>query len=438
MAKKHYKFDTLMIHAGYNSDPSTGSNVVPIYQTSSYTFKDTDHAVRLFSLEESGNIYTRMANPTTEVLEKRVASLEGGVGALATASGQAAETIAVLNITKAGDEILCSSSLYGGTFTLFKNTLGRLGITTTFFNVADLHDLQEKISKNTKLIYVETIGNPELSVPDFETISKIAHQNGIPLIVDNTFATPYLCKPFEFGADIVIHSLTKYMNGHGTCIGGIIVDSGNFNWNNGKFPELSEPDPTYHGVNFFEKFGNEAYIQKARSQFLRDLGSTISPFNSFLILQGLETLSLRMQKHCYNALEIAQYLQNDPRVSWVNYPGLENHKSYINSKKYLTNGFGGILTFGLKGGLEVGKKFIENLELFQHVANVGDARSLAIHPASTTHQQLTKEEQLASGVTEDMIRLSIGLEDIEDLIEDLNNSLTKANILEREVKNKCL
>ena len=258
------------------------------------------------------------------------------------------------------------------------------------------------------------------------------------MIVDNTFATPYLCKPFEFGADIVIHSLTKYMNGHGTCIGGIIVDSGNFNWNNGKFPELSEPDPTYHGVNFFEKFGNEAYIQKARSQFLRDLGSTISPFNSFLILQGLETLSLRMQKHCYNALEIAQYLQNDPRVSWVNYPGLENHKSYINSKKYLNNGFGGILTFGLKGGLEVGKKFIENLELFQHVANVGDARSLAIHPASTTHQQLTKEEQLASGVTEDMIRLSIGLEDIEDLIEDLNNSLTKANILEREVKNKCL
>ncbi|HOB16772.1 MAG TPA: O-acetylhomoserine aminocarboxypropyltransferase/cysteine synthase [Defluviitoga sp.] len=437
MTKKNYKFDTLMIHAGYNSDLTTGSNVVPIYQTSSYKFKDTNHAVRLFSLEESGNIYTRMENPTTEVLEKRVAALEGGVGALATASGQAAETIAVLNITKAGDEILCSSSLYGGTFTLFKNTLGRLGITTHSFHVTDLQDLQEKISNKTKLVYVETIGNPELSVPNFEEISKIAHTNGIPLIVDNTFATPYLCKPFEFGADIVIHSLTKYMNGHGTCIGGIIVDSGNFNWNNGKFPELSEPDPSYHGVNFFEKFGNAAYIQKARSQFLRDIGCTISPFNSFLILQGLETLSLRMQKHCFNALQIAHYLQNDPRVNWVNYPGLEDHKTYNNSKNFLKNGFGGILTFGLKGGLEAGRKFIENLELFQHVANVGDARSLAIHPASTTHQQLTKEEQLASGVTEDMIRLSVGLEDIEDLIEDINLSLTKATTSQREHGSKC-
>ena len=298
--------------------------------------------------------------------------------------------------------------------------------------------LHKKISKKTKLIYVETIGNPELSVPDFEKIAKIAHENGIPLIVDNTFATPFLCKPFEFGADIIIHSLTKYINGHGTCIGGIIVDSGKFDWNNGKFPELSEPDPAFHGVNFFEKFGNRAYIQKARSQFLRDIGSTISPINSFLILQGLETLSLRMQRHCSNALQIAQYLQNDPRVNWVIYPGLENHKTHVNSKKYLKNGFGGILTFGLKGGLEAGKQFIEHLELFQHVANVGDVRSLAIHPASTTHQQLTKEEQLASGVTEDMIRLSIGLEDVIDLIEDINQSLTKATTFQGELGNKCL
>jgi len=438
MAKKNYKFDTLMIHAGYNSDPTTGSNVVPIYQTSSYMFKDTNHAVSLFSLEESGNIYTRMENPTTEVLEKRIATLEAGVGALATASGQAAETISVLNITKSGDEILCSSSLYGGTFTLFKNTLGRLGIKTIFFDVTDLDMLHKKISKKTKLIYVETIGNPELSVPDFEKIAKIAHENGIPLIVDNTFATPFLCKPFEFGADIIIHSLTKYINGHGTCIGGIIVDSGKFDWNNGKFPELSEPDPAFHGVNFFEKFGNRAYIQKARSQFLSDIGSTISHINSFLILQGLETLSLRMQRHCSNALQIAQYLQNDPRVNWVIYPGLENHKTHVNSKKYLKNGFGGILTFGLKGGLEAGKQFIEHLELFQHVANVGDVRSLAIHPASTTHQQLTKEEQLASGVTEDMIRLSIGLEDVIDLIEDINQSLTKATTFQGELGNKCL
>lgn len=426
MDEKKYHFDTLMIHYGYKYDSSTGSNIVPIYQTSSFTFESTDQAVKLFSLEESGNIYTRMMNPTTDVLEKRISVLEGGVGALATASGQAAESIAILTITKEGDEILTSSSLYGGTFTLFKNTFSRLGIKTNFFNIENVEELRAKISSKTKAVYVETIGNPELSVPDFESISKTAHENGIPLIVDNTFATPYLFKPFEYGADIVIHSLTKYMNGHGNSIGGIIVDGGKFDWNNGKFPELTEPEPAYHGVNFYEKFGNAAYIAKARSQFLRDLGSSLSPFNAFLILQGLETLSLRMQKHCSNAMEIAKFLKNDSRVNWVNYPGLSEHKTYNNAIKYLKNGFGGILTFGVKGGLKAGRKFIESLEIFSHVANVGDARSLAIHPASTTHQQLNEEEQLASGVLPDMIRLSVGLEDVRDLISDLDQALEKA------------
>jgi len=426
MEERNHNFDTLMVHAGYEKDPTTGANVVPIYQTSSYTFEDSAHALRLFNMEETGNIYTRIMNPTTDVLEKRVAALEGGVGALVTSSGQAAEAIAVLNIMKEGDEILTSSSLYGGTFTLFKNSLSRFGIKPVFFDVDDMNSLKNKINNKTKVVYVETIGNPELSVPEFEGISNIAHENGIPLIVDNTFATPYLCKPFEFGADIVVHSLTKYLNGHGNSIGGIIVDSGSFDWNNGKFSMLTEEDPAFHGISFYEKFGNTAYISKARSQWLRDLGASISPFNSFLTLQGIETLSLRMERHCSNAMKIAEFLSEDSRVSWVNYPGLKNHKTHENAVKYLKHGFGGILSFGVKGGVEAGKRFIEGLRIFSHVANVGDVRSLAVHPASTTHGQLSEEEQFASGVSPDMIRLSVGIEDIDDLIEDIDSALTKA------------
>ncbi|PNS00889.1 O-acetylhomoserine aminocarboxypropyltransferase [Petrotoga mexicana DSM 14811] len=426
MEERNHNFDTLMVHAGFEKEPTTGANVVPIYQTSSYTFEDSAHALRLFNMEESGNIYTRIMNPTTDVLEKRVAALEGGVGALATSSGQAAEAIAVLNIMEEGDEILTASSLYGGTFTLFKNSLSKFGIKPNFFDIDDMDSLKNNINNRTKAVYVETIGNPELSVPDFERISKIAHENGIPLIVDNTFATPYLCKPFEFGADIVVHSLTKYLNGHGNSIGGIIVDSGNFDWNNGKFGMLTEEDPAFHGISFYKRFGNSAYISKARSQWLRDLGTSISPFNSFLILQGIETLSLRMERHCSNAMKIAEFLSGDSRVSWVNYPGLINHKTHKNAIKYLKHGFGGMLSFGVKGGVEAGKRFIEGLRIFSHVANVGDVRSLAVHPASTTHGQLSEEEQLASGVSPDMIRLSIGIEDIEDLIEDIDSALTKA------------
>ena len=426
MEERNHNFDTLMVHAGFEKEPTTGANVVPIYQTSSYTFEDSAHALRLFNMEESGNIYTRIMNPTTDVLEKRVAALEGGVGALATSSGQAAEAIAVLNIMEEGDEILTASSLYGGTFTLFKNSLSKFGIKPNFFDIDDMDSLKNNINNRTKAVYVETIGNPELSVPDFERISKIAHENGIPLIVDNTFATPYLCKPFEFGADIVVHSLTKYLNGHGNSIGGIIVDSGNFDWNNGKFGMLTEEDPAFHGISFYKRFGNSAYISKARSQWLRDLGASISPFNSFLILQGIETLSLRMERHCSNAMKIAEFLSGDSRVSWVNYPGLKNHKTHKNAIKYLKHGFGGMLSFGVKGGVEAGKRFIEGLRIFSHVANVGDVRSLAVHPASTTHGQLSEEEQLASGVSPDMIRLSVGIEDIDDLIEDIDSALTKA------------
>jgi O-acetylhomoserine (thiol)-lyase len=426
MEERNHNFDTLMVHAGFEKEPTTGANVVPIYQTSSYTFEDSAHALRLFNMEESGNIYTRIMNPTTDVLEKRVAALEGGVGALATSSGQAAEAIAVLSIMEEGDEILTASSLYGGTFTLFKNSLSKFGIKPNFFDIDDMDSLKNNINNRTKAVYVETIGNPELSVPDFEQISKIAHENGIPLIVDNTFATPYLCKPFEFGADIVVHSLTKYLNGHGNSIGGIIVDSGNFDWNNGKFSMLTEEDPAFHGISFYKRFGNSAYISKARSQWLRDLGASISPFNSFLILQGIETLSLRMERHCSNAMKIAEFLSGDSRVSWVNYPGLKNHKTHKNAVKYLKHGFGGMLSFGVKGGVEAGKRFIEGLRIFSHVANVGDVRSLAVHPASTTHGQLSEEEQLASGVSPDMIRLSVGIEDIDDLIEDIDSALTKA------------
>ncbi|NLJ83466.1 MAG: O-acetylhomoserine aminocarboxypropyltransferase/cysteine synthase [Halanaerobiaceae bacterium] len=426
MNEKNYGFNTLSIHAGHKPDPTTGAVIVPIYQTTSYVFRDTEHAARLFGLEEEGNIYTRIMNPTTDVLEKRIAALEGGVGALAVSSGQAAITYAILNIAREGDEIVSSSSIYGGTYTLFKYSLARMGIRVKFTDSIEPQAFADKITDKTKALFVETIGNPELTIPDFEELARIAHDTGIPLIVDNTFATPYLCQPFQYGADIVIHSTTKYIGGHGNSIGGIIVDSGNFDWSNGKFPEFTEPDPAYHGLKYAEQLGKAAYIIKARIGLLRDLGSCISPFNSFLILQGIETLSLRMERHCENAEKIARYLAEHPAVSWVNYPGLEGHESYEKGQRYLPRGAGGIFTFGIKGGAEAGRRFIENLEIISHLANVGDVRTLAIHPASTTHQQLTEEEQRLAGITPDLIRISTGLEDAEDLIREIDQALTLA------------
>ncbi|QGP93687.1 L-methionine gamma-lyase [Neomoorella glycerini] len=428
MSKQQYHFATLAVHAGQEPDPATGARAVPIYQTTSYVFRDADHAAALFALSEPGNIYTRMMNPTTEVFEKRMAALEGGVGALATASGQAAITLAVANIATAGQEIVASTSLYGGTFTLFNSTLPKFGLKVRFVDSADPANFRSAINDNTRALYVEIIGNPKLDVPDLEAIATIAHAAGIPLIVDNTFATPYLCQPFAFGADIVVHSATKFIGGHGTSIGGVIVDSGKFNWDNGKFPGLVEPDPSYHGLSYLKAFGPAAYIFKARVQLLRDLGPALSPFNAFLFLQGLETLPLRMERHVQNALQVARWLAGHPAVAWVSYPGLPTHPSYERAQKYLPRGAGAILTFGIKGGREAGKKFINSLELFSLLANVGDARSLVIHPASTTHQQLTAEEQLASGVTEDLVRLSIGLEDVDDLIADLDQALSRSRL----------
>lgn len=422
MSKK-YGFSTLAIHEGWEPDPTTGAVALPIYQTSSFAFKSTQHAADLFALKEEGYIYTRMMNPTVDVFEKRIAALEGGVGALAVSSGQAAITLAVTNIAGVGDEIVSSTNLYGGTYNLFATTLKKFGINFKFVDPSNPENFKSQITDNTKALYVETIGNPKIDVADIEKIAEIAHTAGIPLIVDNTFATPYLARPIEFGADIVVHSATKFIGGHGTSIGGVIVDSGKFNWDNGKFPELTEPDPSYHGIRYVKDVGEAAYIVKARVQLLRDLGTALSPFNAFLFAQGLETLSLRMERHSQNALKVAEFLASHPYVSWVNYPGLKSSPYYALAQKYLPRGQGGVLTFGIKGGLKAGIKFIESLKLFTHLANIGDARSLVIHPASTTHQQLSKEEQLASGVTEDMIRLSVGLEDIEDILEDLDNAL---------------
>ncbi len=416
-------FETLALHGGQKPDPATNSRAVPIYQTSSYVFNDTDHAANLFALKEAGNIYTRIMNPTQDVFEQRVALLEGGAGALATASGQAAITYAILNIAGAGDEIVASSSLYGGTYTLLANTLARLGITVRFVDVDNPQEFRANINDKTKALYVETIGNPRINVADLEKIAVIAHEHGIPLIVDNTFASPYLCRPFERGVDIVVHSATKFIGGHGTSIGGVIVDSGTFDWNNGKFPGLSEPDPSYHGVVFTEAVGSLAYLVKARVTLLRDTGAAISPFNAFLLLQGLETLNLRMERHVENTRRVAEFLEQHELVTWVNFPGLKQSPYYSLAQKYLPKGAGAILTFGLKGGLEEGKKFINSLKLFSHLANVGDAKSLVIHPASTTHQQLDEESQLQAGVSPDMIRLSIGLETIDDLLEDLDSAL---------------
>ena len=422
------KIETLALHGGQEADPTTGSRAVPIYQTTSYQFKSTEHAANLFGLKEFGNIYTRLMNPTSDVFEKRMALLDGGVGALAVASGQSAITLALLNIAQANDEIISADNLYGGTYNLFHYTFERLGIKVKFVKSNDLDGIQKAITAKTKAVYAESIGNPKLDVADLEGISKLCHKNGIPFILDNT-VSPYLLRPIDHGVDIVVYSATKFIGGHGTSLGGIIVDSGKFDWTNGKFPLIAQPDPSYHGINFVEALkpmGNIAYIIKARVCLLRDLGPALSPFNSFLFLQGLETLALRMPRHSENALAVAKFLKKHPKVSWVNYPGLDDSPEKERVKKYLTKGSGAILGFGIKGGLEAGKKFINSLELISHLANVGDAKSLAIHPATTTHQQLSSEEQLATGVTPDFIRLSIGIEHIDDIIADIEQALKKS------------
>jgi O-acetylhomoserine (thiol)-lyase len=421
------KIETLVLHGGQEPDPTTGSRAVPIYQTTSYQFKDTDHAASLFGLTEFGNIYTRLMNPTTDVLEKRITLLDGGIGALAVASGQSAITLALLNIARAGDEIVSADNLYGGTYTFFHYTFPRLGIKVNFVKSNDLKALEAAITPKTKAVYAESIGNPKMDVADLEGIAAMAHKHGIPFVLDNT-VSPYLLRPFDFGVDIIVYSATKFIGGHGTSLGGVIVDSGKFDWTNGKFPLIADPDPSYHGLNFVEALkpmGNLAYILKARVILLRDLGPALSPFNSFLLLQGLETLHLRMPRHCENALAVAQYLEKHPKVSWVNYPGLKSSPENNRAVKYLPKGAGAIMGFGVKGGIEAGKKFINSLQLISHLANIGDAKTLAIHPASTTHQQLSPEEQLATGVTPDFIRLSIGIEHIDDILADIEQALDK-------------
>lgn len=416
-------FNTRALHAGQEPDPATNARAVPIYQTTSYVFNDSDHAASLFALQEFGNIYTRIMNPTNAAFEERMASLEGGVGALATASGQAAQLLAISSLCQPGDEIVSSATLYGGTYTQFDTTFRRFGYDTKFVNPDELDNFRRALTDKTKLVYVETIANPRMNVIDIEGVAQIAHEAGVPLVIDNTFATPYLCKPIEFGADIVLHSATKFIGGHGTSIGGVIVDSGRFDWNNGQFPMLSQPSPGYHGLVFTETFGNLAFILKCRVEGLRDLGPCMAPLNSFLFLQGLETLGLRMERHCANSLAVARHLQAHELVTWVNHADLEDSPYRANAQKYLPQGQGAIFTFGLKGGKEAGRKFIDSLQLFSHLANVGDAKSLVIHPATTTHQQLSDSDQAAAGITPDMVRLSIGLEDVEDLIWDLDQAL---------------
>ncbi len=424
---------TLALHAGQVADPTTGARAVPIYQTTSYVFKNTEHAANLFALKEFGNIYTRLMNPTTDVFEQRVAAIEGGTGALGVASGMAAITYALLAITRLGDEIVAGNNLYGGTYQLFHYTFPKLGRTVRFVNSRDPEAFRKAITPKTRAVYIETVGNPKLDVPDFEAIAAIAHEAGIPVVVDNTVGIG-LVRPFDHGADILASSATKYIGGHGTSLGGVIVDSGKFKWNNGKFPEFTEPDPSYHGLVYWDALsnvpglGNVAFILKIRVTLLRDLGAALSPFNSFQLLQGLETLALRQRQHSINALEIARFLKNHSLVSWVTYPGLPEDPSYTTASKYLKNGFGGLVGFGIKGGLEAGKKFINSVKLLSHLANIGDAKSLVIHPASTTHQQLTHEEQAETGVTQDYVRLSVGLEDVQDIKADIDQALRMAVI----------
>ncbi len=422
---------TIGLHVGQEEpDSATRSRAVPIYLTSSYVFDDTEHAANLFGLKEFGNIYTRIMNPTTDIFEKRVAAVEGGATALGVASGMSAIFLAILNVSELGENIVSGDNLYGGTYELFNYTLPRLGRTVKFVNSENPKEFEAAIDEKTRALYVESLGNPKLDVPDFEALAKIAHDHNIPLIVDNT-ATVGLLRPIKYGADISVLSATKYIGGHGTSIGGVIVDSGKFNWGNGKFPQFTEPDPSYHGLKYWETFGNFpgagniAFTLRARVVLLRDLGPALSPFNAFQFLQGLETLELRVLKHAENALKVAKYLKTHPKVSWVNYPGLEDDPRNEIASKYLKNGYGGLIGFGIVGGLEKGKKFIENVELFSHLANIGDSKSLVIHPSSTTHQQLTREEQEKTGVTEDFIRLSIGLEDVEDIIADIDQALSK-------------
>ncbi|MFC1482687.1 homocysteine synthase [Candidatus Margulisiibacteriota bacterium] len=427
MTNEIKNLETLALHGGQEPDPTTGSRAVPIYQTTSYVFKSSEHAANLFGLKEFGNIYTRIMNPTTDVLEKRLAALDGGVGALGVASGQSAITISILNLAQAGDEIVSANNLYGGTFTLFSQTFKKMGIKVTFVDPTP-EAFEKAITDKTKAVYAETIGNPLLNVLDIEGIAKVAHKNKIPLIVDNTVPTPYLLRPIDYGADIVVYSLTKFLGGHGTSIGGAIVDSGKFDWTQGKHPLIAEPDPSYHNLNFVEALaplGNIAYIIKARVIFLRDLGPALSPFNAQQVLLGLETLHLRMPRHSENALKVAQVLEKHDKVTWVNYPGLKSSKEKKAADKYLPKGASAILGFGVKGGLEAGKKLIDNVKLFSHLANIGDAKSLIIHPASTTHQQLSEEEQKATGVTPDFVRLSVGIENVDDIIADLKQALDK-------------
>ncbi len=424
MADKTFHFNTLAVHGGQSADPTTGSRAVPIYQTTSYQFQDADHAARLFALQEFGNIYTRLMNPTTDVLEKRIAALEGGVAALATASGQAAETLAILTIASAGDEIISTTSLYGGTYNLFHYTLPKLGINFKFVDAEDFAGIEAAISDKTKAIYTESVGNPKLDVVDIERLAEIAHKHNLPLIVDNTVPSPALSNPIKFGADIIIQSATKFIGGHGTTIGGVIIDAGNFDWKAaGRFADFTEPDPSYHGISYTEAFGNLAFILKARVQGLRDTGAALSPFSAFQLLQGAETLHLRIERHCENALAVAKFLETRDEVAWVNYPGLESSKYHELANKYLPNGKGAIVTFGIKAGFEAGKKFINSVELFSLLANIGDAKSLVIHPASTTHAQLSPEEQISTGVTADLIRLSVGIEDIRDILADIEQAL---------------
>jgi len=423
-----YKKETIAVHGGQIADPTTGARAVPIYQTTSYQFKSTDHAANLFSLKEFGNIYTRLMNPTTDVLEKRIAALDGGIGALAVSSGQSAISLALLNIAQAGDEIISADNLYGGTYTLFHYTFAKFGIKVHFVKSNDIHAIEKAVNNKTKAIYVESIGNPKLDVADMEALASVAHRHGLPLVVDNT-SSPYLLRPIDFGADIVVYSATKFLGGHGTSLGGLIVDSGKFDWTNGKFPLIAGPDPSYHNLDFVEALkplGNIAYIIKARVTLLRDLGPALSPFNAFLLLQGIETLHLRMIRHAENALAVAEFLQKHPAVAWVNYPGLSSSPDFQRAQKYLSQGAGAIIGFGIKGALQAGKKFIDALQLISHLANIGDAKTLAIHPASTTHQQLSEDEQLATGVTQDFIRLSIGIENIQDIIADIDQALKKS------------
>ncbi|MEW5869822.1 MAG: O-acetylhomoserine aminocarboxypropyltransferase/cysteine synthase family protein [Chloroflexota bacterium] len=423
-ASRKYGFTTRQVHAGQAPDPTTGASVTPIYQTAAYAFRDTDHAARLFSLEESGNIYTRIMNPTNAVFEQRIADLEGGVGALAASSGHGAQTIAVLALCQAGDHIVSSAAIYGGTYSQFNSTFPRLGIETTFVDPRDPQNFRRAIRPNTRLIWGETLGNPSINVFPLEAVAGIAREHGLPLVIDNTFATPYLCRPFEWGANIVVHSATKFIGGHGTSIGGVLVDGGNFDWGgSGRFANFTTPDPGYHGLVYAD-LGPLAFITKARGQILRDIGACQSPFNSWLFLLGLETLSLRMQRHVSNAQVAAEFLAAHPQVSWVTYPGLGSHPDHEAARRYLPKGPGSMLGFGVRDGLEAGRRFINRLKLITHLANLGDARSLAIHPASTTHSQLTPEQQASSGVTPDFVRLSVGIEDIEDILWDLDQALS--------------